>query len=501
MTKAFLLVLILAGGLRLASLTFDSLWLDESYQTVVEAYGNGLPGLLNAKNEAFLYKPGQVASCKSVLANFRHVDPLCPPLYAILLNRWLTVCGGSDYALRSFSVLCSLLSIAAIGLFGTLLLGKRPGLYAALLQAISPFDIYYAQEARMYSLATLCAVVCGGSLLYLCTRKKSAMTLFFAVLYIISTWALINTHYTQLPIWAFAVATVFVLAITSKDLMFLGYTLACNVFVLLLSIPWVSLFCQAAALRTAAFYVIRQGSWQWPFWALIVRLPFNWLTFLIGKKLMLWAIPGYLTAGWLIGYFILLVFKKKNQSLTLLLLVLWSIVPAIMIWLLDVVEMHRVIEIPRYLIGTAPAIFLIAGYAAADMEKKKYFLPFLIAHTIFCLANNAYMHIVPQRENWQAVARTIEHVRRPDEPLFVSPYYNIVCLDRYLHYPLRQIGAGSACGGGRLENMINNTQAFWVLSAQEGDTIFNIIPERYKIAQTYDFMHALHLKEYILRSK
>ena len=524
MIKPLLLVLILAGGLRFANLTFDSLWLDESYQTVIEAYGNGLPDLSNPKSEAFLFVPGKVSSCHNVLTNFRRVDPLCPPLYAILINRWLSLLGGSDYTLRAFSALCSILSVAAIYLFGSSLLGKRPALYAAILQTISPFDIYYAQEARMYSLVALCAILSGGSLLFLCLKKKDLKkSLFFALVYIITTWALINTHYTQLFVWcSFIILTALVFSISRKDLLTLALLIASNFCVVIFSLPWFSLFSQAAASRTASFYVTRQSTVFWPFWALFVRLPFNWLTFLAGKKVMVWAVPSYFTSACLIAYSPLAALRKcplklwqamakylpnfpetKDEYFTLLLLLFWSIIPATMIWLLDVTEMRKVIEISRYLMGTAPAIFLIAGYSASRMEGKKYFPILLIAHIIFCLANNAYMHIIPQRENWRAVAQTIEHVCRANEVLLVSPYYNIVCLDRYLHNPLRQIGVSPTLGEAVLKNITHrlSLQTFWVLSAQEGDAIFNIIPSQYKIAQEYDFQHALHLRQYFSGSK
>jgi hypothetical protein len=137
----------------------------------------------------------------------------------------------------------------------------------------------------------------------------------------------------------------------------------------------------------------------------------------------------------------------------------------------------------------------------------------LIGHLVFCIANYTYMHIVPQRENWRLVAQTVERVCRPDELLFVSPYYNIVCLDRYLRYPLRQIGISPTIGGAPLKRIIdkidegdqNNSagqrRTFWVLAAQEGDTIFNTIPSSYRIVQKYDYPHALHLRQYSLHPK
>src|SRR5277367_3424875 len=129
-----LLIFILAVCLRFTGITFDSLWLDEGYQTVVESYGNPLPDLFNWQADRVLYRFEKPAAPSDVLKHFREVDPLCPPLYALAMNRWLTVFGGTDLALRAFSATVSSLSIVAIWAFGTAILGPPAGAFAALIQ-------------------------------------------------------------------------------------------------------------------------------------------------------------------------------------------------------------------------------------------------------------------------------------------------------------------------------------------------------------------------------
>ncbi len=523
MLKSLILVLLLASGLRFTALTFDSLWLDESYQTVVESYGNPLPDLFNPTLQTFIYTPEKPASIKTVLSNFRKVDPLCPPLYAILMNRWLTIFGGNDFSLRAFSALCSVLSIAATYIFGASLLGKRAGLFAALLQAISPFDIAYAQEARMYSLSTLLATLSGGSFLSLCLKPRSSASFLLSIIYILATCALVNTHYTQIFFWAFTILSGFAIAIFRKDLYLFSLVLASNICIGILFIPWLSLFMQAASVRTASFYVARQPSFFWPIWAFFIRIPFNWLVFLAGKKVMLWASPAYITALAIIAYaakplidnFKELKANKANRDnttlnqtdsnlnlLPVLMIFAWAILPAAMVWTMDIIESHRVIEISRYVIGTAPAIFLLGGYSLSLLFTKKIFFPLLISHSIFCLSNNAYLHIIHQKENWREIANQIEQNIKPNEILYVSNYYNILCLDRYLHQPLPQIGISPALGTAGVQKIFHDTanksisNTFWVLSAQEGDAIFSLIPQEYTIIEQRDFGHALHLKHY-----
>jgi hypothetical protein len=80
-----------------------------------------------------------------------------PPLYQILLKGWLAVLGPE--AGRSFSVLCGMLIVAVVWRLGRLVGGVSTGWAAALLVAISPIHVWYAQEARANALFYLLAVL------------------------------------------------------------------------------------------------------------------------------------------------------------------------------------------------------------------------------------------------------------------------------------------------------------------------------------------------------
>lgn len=80
------------------------------------------------------------------------------PLYYLLLRGWL-VFGESEWALRAFSGLWSLASIAALYFLARRVFGIRVACVASLLLALSPFQVYYAQEARMYTLLGFLAIL------------------------------------------------------------------------------------------------------------------------------------------------------------------------------------------------------------------------------------------------------------------------------------------------------------------------------------------------------
>ncbi len=82
-----------------------------------------------------------------------------PPGYYLLLHLWQLGAGRTEFALRAFSALCSLLTVAVVAALGRHLGGKRTGAVAALLLALHPLALYYAQEARMYALLGLVAAL------------------------------------------------------------------------------------------------------------------------------------------------------------------------------------------------------------------------------------------------------------------------------------------------------------------------------------------------------
>jgi len=78
-----------------------------------------------------------------------------PPLYYFLLHGWMGLGGDGLVWLRGLSVLLSLLALLALWRCVARLAGETAGLWAALLVAISPLQIYHAQELRMYALLVL----------------------------------------------------------------------------------------------------------------------------------------------------------------------------------------------------------------------------------------------------------------------------------------------------------------------------------------------------------
>jgi hypothetical protein len=172
--------LVLIGfGARIWHLGEQSLWLDEALSVVFSRLGLG-----------------------DLITTLATQD-LHPPLYYVALHFWMRLAGSSEFAVRFVSVLFGLPAVPVTYQLGTNLFpgGDRPGgtldrgakigLIAAALVALSPFLVYYSQEARMYSaLATFGA--CSSLALWKLVTKPSRR---WWLGYVAFTAALLYTQY------------------------------------------------------------------------------------------------------------------------------------------------------------------------------------------------------------------------------------------------------------------------------------------------------------------
>lgn len=92
------------------------------------------------------------------MARFFRMVPEQHPLYYLLLRGWLSL-GTSEAALRLLSVLFGVTSLWTLYFLTRSLFDETLAKLAALLLCFSPFYLFYAQEARMYTLLGFLALV------------------------------------------------------------------------------------------------------------------------------------------------------------------------------------------------------------------------------------------------------------------------------------------------------------------------------------------------------
>jgi uncharacterized membrane protein len=182
-------VILLGFGLRLLGINSRPLFYDEafSYFLSVQSFGQIIQGTA--------------------------ADTM-PPLYYFLLHFW-ALFGQSVAWLRGLNVLLSLGVIFLAYRLTCDLYGQPAGVWAAALVAVAPFQIYYAQEMRMYTLLAL--GLTGFSWCFLRIYRDEG------------PWR------TQWPLWA-AMALFGEIALYSHNLA--GFTLAVPAIFLLVKRRW-----------------------------------------------------------------------------------------------------------------------------------------------------------------------------------------------------------------------------------------------------------------------
>ncbi len=163
------LILLIAAALRFHNIDTQSLWNDEGSSYV------------------------QATRTFAEIARNAAAD-IHPPGYYWALNVWYQLTGSSELALRSFSALASVLTVAfayGIGLRlyqGQPGYGRVTGLVAAALTAANTFSIFYAQEARMYAALALWGAASMWALAGLLHRQNRANAVLLGVFNALGLW-------------------------------------------------------------------------------------------------------------------------------------------------------------------------------------------------------------------------------------------------------------------------------------------------------------------------
>ena len=127
---SILLLLLLAFVCRVLFLGEQSLWLDE----------------------AVIYIQTKQKNVLDVYRNVMEYEGHIGPVYHMLNYFFTKLFGFSEWALRFPSALYGTITVYLTYKIAKTLFSWRIALYAALILAVSPFHIWYSQEARMFSL-------------------------------------------------------------------------------------------------------------------------------------------------------------------------------------------------------------------------------------------------------------------------------------------------------------------------------------------------------------
>jgi uncharacterized membrane protein len=353
-------ILLLAAWLRLHDLTAQSLWWDEVMS--LRQARLGLADLLAATAED----------------NY-------PPLHNLILHAVMQIMGPTELAVRLPSALLGIATVGLVYWVGTMSGGRRAGLIAAALLAVSGFHVWYSHEGRMYALLAFAATLFAGALLRWIETRRIA----WAVASILAATALLYSHVYGAFTWAaIGLGAMIILPPWRWPGLVLQQAVA-----LLFFVPWM------AVLAGRADEIGASGFWIPPLtpWTLVQMLvqlssgPFMLAALAVGIRLAC----------------------RPPRTTALRLLLAWAAVPLVLGIAISLAITPMLLS--RYLIGSLPALAVLAGIGLARAQ------PLTLAAAGVAALTGLFAYAPPVRDDFRGVAAALATELKPDDCLVMIP--------------------------------------------------------------------------------
>jgi mannosyltransferase len=458
---AILAILLLSFIIRLAGLNAQSIWRDEADSLRFA----GSPALLTQ----MLTEPGHNG-----------------PLYYVLLRGWLGLVGPGLTAARLFSALWGTLTVALVYAVGRRLFTVSVAALAALLAGVSPYLVWYSQEARMYAPALAVGLLALRLLLAALKRGGAGRWL----IYVLSAGLSLYLHLA-----AALLIPVHILAglLTRRRLIYLA----------------------ALGLLLTAGPLL---SWIIPFLLhpiVIGRAPARPADMFAGLLLALTAGPSGLFSLWtaLPGLFLALAgaaLAPAGERRPVGLALAWVLLPLAGLALL---ALRLPVFSERYLIFVAPAFCLLAarGVAALGARWRALAGLTLTATLVVCGAGLWAQLTQPIKPDFRSAAALYRAERQPGDivlfliPQAQGPFEELAPADgaRYLAAPYAGRPAEAATVPAQLEALLADSRRVWLIESEvktwDPDGICRRwLEQRYDIARRAE-LHLLRVTMYTRR--
>ncbi len=285
-----------------------------------------------------------------------HLADNTPPLFDVLLFGWIRFFGISAFSVRFLPMVFSSATVIYVYLLGERIAGKISGLASALIFSFSTFQIYFAHEARAYSLFSLLSA--ASLYYYFSLDEKSTRRPF--ILFIVSNVLLAFTHY-------------FGFIVVGAELAFSFWFIPRHPFafrkIWLSFITWLALISPLIVFVLRRYHTVRKtGFWvstpPLDAWYENIRKFSNQPVIAIGFLL-------------LIGIGLVQMFRKsmfrKNLSLQILPLWFFGIYTALFVF-----SFHLPVFLDRYLIFLSVPFYLLIGVSIPAVTSQYRFQVLLL---------------------------------------------------------------------------------------------------------------------------
>jgi hypothetical protein len=378
---ALVAIVLLALGTTVLMALRSRLWVDETFSLAL-ATGHSLehpaaeadPSLGDFQLEPgvrpisewrrYLEHESPKASLARVVRATRLSDT-SPPLYYVLLSIWTRVMGTTDFSVRAFSIVLFIGSIPLLAAVARRLGGRAAVVPACGLFAASPLALYYASEARMYSLLWFFTIACALAAL---RAREQHRRLYPILTFILASVGGFLTHYFFAFPWA---AIVFSMAVSRGRIRWMELVIAVAAVGALL-LPW---YLRVPDLLSRWRVTKDWLTWR-PAYFSRSRAAFDSVSqFFTGNVRGLWR--SYAIFGWLsatvIGMAVLICLRNWRQQRMLrkwLLPAAWLVAGCVGPFVFDALRNTYTAAVPRYACGALPAASLLLGLLFARVAPR-----------------------------------------------------------------------------------------------------------------------------------
>lgn len=275
-----------------------------------------------------------------------------PPLYYFLLHFWMAI-SRELWFLRLLSVILTLFSSYLLFALVSDLAGVKAALWAALFAAISPLQIYHAQDLRMYALLEffqLGYAFCLVKIWKYEQKKESTPTGWWIGVVLFAVGAM-YTH--NLAIFGLAAANIFLLFTRNWQLH--KKLIVAQAVTALFCLPWLVMIPGQLAKVQHAFWTPRPGVVE-VFQAILmwfVNLPLAGFWMVIGAVFSIQAFVLVLFELWRARK----VWKEPGYLLA------WASIPPVLLFAIS--YLIRPVFVPRGFLVSSMAFYGLAGIVVA----------------------------------------------------------------------------------------------------------------------------------------
>ena len=397
-------VIFLSGAwLRLTLLDRQSLWFDEA-DVVVRAQRS-----LGTVLRTFV-QPGENG-----------------PLYNLLLHFWIKIFGPSETSVRLPSAIAGLLSIPVIYAVGWRTLGRRVGLFAAGLLAISPYHVWYSQEAKMYSIAVLLTLLSTACFIEALRRNERR----WWVGYVIVTTLGFYFHVTTVLIFV-TQSAYFLLTWRRWPDRHRAWLLSVGV----LTLPYVPIALWAGRVALGAAHTWQSKVTLWQMTQIeatkfAVNRAKDLVTEARGTRIYgLAAALGIVTMG-LLGWGA----EERRASVNRRWILCFGALVVLPVLMFYVISFRQPLFNDRYLIMSLPYYLLLAAAGLRGLEAKAWPLSLVLCGALIAYAWMPLRDInrsnLSQKEDWRPAYEYVLQRAQPDDLLLIHPGYLITTYDYY----------------------------------------------------------------------